>query len=87
MVVIMEYFTSGLGFDDPSLFNRSAMMVSQVGLSVMLLTGLVYVWLRVMKGWHMARKALRVGEVIERERGAMETKVVDTEKSLTDIDA
>jgi hypothetical protein len=63
LVAIDKYFTRGYLFDDPSLFNQTAVVLCSCVLSGILLALVVAQWMRVSSRWQEARRALWLREV------------------------
>ena len=63
LVAIDEYFTRGYLFDDPSPFDRMAVVLCSCVLSGILLALVVAQWMRIGSHWRQARRELWLREV------------------------
>jgi hypothetical protein len=69
---VNAYFTRDLGLKDPSRFNRTAVVLCEVGLSGVMLGGAVVQWLVVFMHCRLARRAWWIWEEEERRGGMVE---------------
>jgi hypothetical protein len=81
LVAIDEYFTRGYLFDDPSLFNQTAVVLCSCVLSGILLALVVAQWMRISSRWQEARRALWLREVgVKDERLERTSSPIGAEK-------